>query len=89
MTKTALQDALRKVIKARKATPKEGGPQVQRIGMDYALIISLALYGVCVFMALESLRAAGWWGVSVPLVVAVLFYTALKYAFINAGIQPP
>jgi hypothetical protein len=57
--------------------------------MDYALIISLALYGVCVFMALESLRAAGWWGVSVPLVVAVLFYTALKYAFINAGIQPP
>jgi hypothetical protein len=57
--------------------------------MDYALIVSLALYGASVFLALESLREAGWWGVSVPLVVAVLFYTALKYAFVNAGIQPP
>lgn len=57
--------------------------------MDYALFISLALYAAYIFIARSrSPRPEGWWAVIVPLLVAILFYTALKYAFIEAGIQP-
>ena len=55
---------------------------------DYALFISLALYGLYVFMSRRSPRPEGWWGVAVPLMVAILLYTVLKYVFIAAGIQP-
>jgi hypothetical protein len=58
--------------------------------MDYALFISLALYGAYIAMVGGS---SGKDGVAprviVGLLAAILFYAVLKYAFIQAGIQSP
>jgi hypothetical protein len=57
--------------------------------MDYALAISLAMYCLYVFIARSrSPRREGWAAAILPLLVAINFYTALKYAFIETGIQP-
>ncbi len=56
--------------------------------MDYALATSLGMYCLYVFMARSrSPRREGWAAVILPLLAAIIFYTALKYAFIEAGIQ--
>jgi hypothetical protein len=57
--------------------------------MDYALAISLAMYCLYVFIIRSrSPRREGWAAAIIPLLVAIIFYTALKYAFIETGIQP-
>ena len=57
--------------------------------MDYALFILLAVYGAYALIARSNApRRQGWAWVVVPLLAAIVFYTALKYAFIEAGIQP-
>jgi hypothetical protein len=58
--------------------------------MDYALFISLALYGAYTGFA-ERLpdKEGRWRRVIISLLMAILFYAALKFVFIAAGIQSP
>ena len=56
---------------------------------DYALIISLALYGA--YVATVARRPAEDGRASrilVGLLAAIFFYTALKYSLTELGIQP-
>ena len=56
--------------------------------MDYALIISLALYFAYGFTFIRPRREGRTAHVIIALLVAIAFYTALKLAFVAAGIQP-
>ena len=77
--------------------------------MDYALFISLALYGVAVssmerrvtsmtgqpwraytaFAERSPDKEGRWRRLIISLLMAILFYTVLKFVFIAAGIQSP
>ncbi len=58
--------------------------------MDYALIVSLALYGgyIAVLTGLPRRNDLGF-RVILSLLVAISIYAALKYVFIATGIQSP
>ena len=57
--------------------------------MDYALIISLGLYFAYAVMAARSPRQdRRTLRIIIALLVAIAFYTVLKYVFIACGIQP-
>ena len=59
------------------------------MGDDYALFISLALYGVyAVAMARQPREERTMARTTIALLAAVAFYTLLKYAFVRYGIQP-
>lgn len=56
--------------------------------MDYALFISLALYGAYVVAVAGSPRQEGRArGMVVALLAAILLYAGLKYTFTPVGIQ--
>jgi hypothetical protein len=58
------------------------------VHIDYALIVSLALYGWYIFTLIRSRPGKRAIHVIAALVIAVFFYTALKQVFIAVGIQP-
>ena len=56
---------------------------------DYALFITLGLFGLyAVSVVMTPREERSWVRTIIALLVAILFYTALKYAFIETGIQP-
>jgi hypothetical protein len=58
--------------------------------VDYALFISLALYGAYTAFAERSPDKEGRWRrLIISLLMGILFYTVLKFVFIAAGIQSP
>ena len=56
---------------------------------DYALFISLALYGLYVAtVVMRPREERSGTSMIVALIAAIAFYAALKYSLIGLGIQP-